>query len=96
MNYSDTERSLLEAIKADPKDQAPRLIYADFLSERGREMESLAQLAAAERLLGKSRPDRVSDLLGVILDAAEISNDGDQMTFWVNTGEIYRFWHEKD
>jgi uncharacterized protein (TIGR02996 family) len=44
---SDQERAFQKALKADPKDLATRLAYADWLEEQGRKLDALKQRVKA-------------------------------------------------
>ena len=53
---TDEEWGLLEAIRAEPEDDAPRLVYADWLEEQGRPDEAFCQRWMAKH--GKHPGDR--------------------------------------
>lgn len=46
---SDIEHALIDAIEADPDDEAPRAVYADWLLERGDPRGELIQIQTARR-----------------------------------------------
>lgn len=49
MLFSDEELALIEAIHADPKSDAPRLIYADWLEDKGDRRGQFIRVQCAER-----------------------------------------------
>jgi uncharacterized protein (TIGR02996 family) len=63
---TDDERGLLEAVRAEPEDDAPRLVYADWLEEHGQdERAELIRVQVALERDGPSEPllARERDLL---------------------------------
>jgi uncharacterized protein (TIGR02996 family) len=84
----------LKAIEASPDDDAPRLVWADYLDETGQEDAArLVRQEIADRRANK--PVRsVADLLGKIM--ADVTQTGDEMVFTTNTGEKYKLYHSQD
>ncbi|TXH18686.1 MAG: TIGR02996 domain-containing protein [Hyphomicrobiaceae bacterium] len=59
---TDTEAALLAAIRENPREDAPRLVYADALADAGRELDAIMQRIIAEPGRDEWRLDYAAEL----------------------------------
>lgn len=92
MNVSD-ESAFLASIQANPKDDAPRLIFADWLDEHGREVEATS---IREEVARKDEQLVFGNLKGKVLREVSVNKDRDELIFVTVTGDKYKLYHQQD
>jgi uncharacterized protein (TIGR02996 family) len=86
-----TEDALTAAIAANPQDQEPQLIYADWLDDQERYDEAAL---VRQAVLGKRNNDKVTTLLGRIM--SDVHQEDDALIFNTINGEKYMLHHNQD